>query len=382
MHSADILDRSAYLSVMKPVEEAETLPPWCYTSEEYYKLEVENLFMKVWNFFGHVDQIAKPGDYMAVDYVGIPLILVHGMDGKIRAFANTCRHRGARVASGEGNCRNFICPYHGWSYDLDGRLKACAGMERTEGFDRAQYGLTPLRVETCGCFLFVNFDAAAMPLAEYLGDFAEVMAAYDLENLVLARRHVHDVACNWKIHIENAMEDYHVPMVHRGSISSKKVDHFSVPTTGAWFNMRERHDNHTRALLAEDMAQELPHIRTLAGHAAEGTNFVCLNPSTMLGMTLDCVWYIELQPQGPHRTRVVVGSTFPKETVARPDFAERAKFYYKRWDKSIGEDNVIAEVQQAGLRSPFAKRGRLSYLEPLIPRLGQWWVEHTLPAGA
>ena len=106
-------DRAAFANVFKPVEQAESLPPRCYTSQEFFDLEVRNLFMRVWTFFGHVDQVARPGDYITVEYAGIPLIIARGGDGEIRAFANSCRHRGTPVAEGEGNCRAFTCPYHG-----------------------------------------------------------------------------------------------------------------------------------------------------------------------------------------------------------------------------------------------------------------------------
>jgi choline monooxygenase len=377
--SAEIMfDPATYNRARLPVTEAETLPAWCYTSEDYYQAEVRNLFMKVWNFFGRVDRIPDAGDFFTVTYVGIPIIVARGDDGEVRAFANTCRHRGARVAEGEGNCRSFLCPYHGWTYGLDGRLLGAGGMDKTEGFRLEDNGLVPLRLETWGGFIFINFDRDAEPLLDYLGDFPEVMKSYDCDNLICTRRKIHEVDCNWKIHIENAMEDYHVPMVHKASISKKKVDHWNQPTQGNWFNMRERHDPTTRALLEEDRRHAFPHIKTLDGHAAEGTNFVCLNPSTMLGMTLDCVWYIELQPQGPGHTHIEVGSCFPRETAALPDFEDRARYYYKRWDKSIGEDNDIAAVQQAGLMSPFHRPGRMSYLEPLIPQMAAWWVDRTV----
>ena len=109
-----------------------------------------------------------------------------------------------------------------------------------------------------------------------------------------------------------------------------------------------------------------------------GTNYVCLNPSTMLGMTLDSVWYLELQPRGPNRTRVIHGACFPRTTVARPDFEAKVPYYYKRWDTTLAEDNAVAALQQRGLKSPLAPRGRFSHLEPLVPRLAQWWVERTL----
>ena len=375
-------ERAAFANVFKAVEEAESLPPWCYTSQAYYDLEVENLFSRVWNFFGHVDQVAETGDYLTVDYLGVSLIIVRGNDGEIRAFANNCRLRGTPVADGEGNCRAFTCPYHGWVYNLDGKLHSAPGMERAAGFDPAANGLRPLRLEVFGCFMFINFDDDAEPLIDYLGDFPALMGSYSLENLALVRKLVHEVPCNWKVHIENAMEEYHLPMVHKATLNPKEMEHSAAPTSENWLDIQEHHDEHTRSLLIEDLEHELPHINGLSGRALSGANYVCLNPSTMLGMTLDSVWYLELQPQGPNHTRVIHGACFPKETVARPDFEQKAPYYYKRWDTALNEDNSIAGRQQKGLQSRFAQPGRFSHLEPLIPQLAQWWVDRTLPAGS
>ena len=375
-------DRAAFANVFKAVEEAESLPPWCYTSKDYYDLEVENLFSRSWNFFGHVDQVAQPGDFLCVEYLDSPIVIVRGHDGQIRAFANTCRHRGTPVADGQGNCRAFTCPYHGWVYDLDGTLHGAPGMEKTAGFDPAANGLRRLRLEVFGCFMFVNFDDDAQPLIDYLGDFPALMGSYALENLALVRKAVHEVPCNWKVHIENAMEEYHLPMVHRATLNPKDMEHSAAPTSANWLDIRERHDDHTRALLIEDLAHELPHIPGLEGRAAGGTNYVCLNPSTMLGMTLDSVWYLELQPHGPDHTRVIHGACFPKETVARADFVGKVPYYYKRWDTALDEDNAIAALQHRGLKSRFARPGRFSHLEPLIPQLAQWWVARTIPGAA
>ena len=188
-------DRASFANVFKPVEEAESLPPWCYTSQEFYDLEVKNLFMQVWNFFGHVDQVSNPGDFITVNFVGIPLIIVRGEDGEIRAFANSCRHRGTPVADGSGNCRAFVCPYHGWVFQLDGTLHSCPGMEKTIGFDKVGNGLIPLRLETFGCFMFINFDNDAEPLIDYLGDFPDIMGSYGLDDLRLVRKLEHEVPC-------------------------------------------------------------------------------------------------------------------------------------------------------------------------------------------
>ncbi|MGQ0655882.1 MAG: aromatic ring-hydroxylating oxygenase subunit alpha [Betaproteobacteria bacterium] len=377
-----MFDPRTYDSIRKPAIEATTLPPYCYTSAEFHRAEVERMFTKVWNFIGRADRIPKTGEHFSLDYAGVPLIVVRDRDASVKAFANTCRHRGARIIDGEmldgiASTRGFKCPYHGWVYGLGGELRGCPGMEQTVGFDKSQYGLVPVRLETWGGFLFINFDPNAAPLLEQLGDLPEQYAAYDCESLRVTRIKVHEVACNWKIHIENAMEEYHLPSVHGSTLNLLHFEHFDVPAKGGWMAIRERHEG-TRALLEEDRKHAFPPIPGIHGHAAEGTNYVCINPSTMLGMTVDCVWYIELHPLGPTRTRVVVGSCFPRATVERSDFAEKVQYYYKRWDKSIAEDNEIARVQQSGMASPLARSGRLSSHEYLIPKLGTWWIDRTV----
>ncbi|MGH6953161.1 MAG: aromatic ring-hydroxylating oxygenase subunit alpha [Alphaproteobacteria bacterium] len=117
-----LLDAATYRAVRRPLLEAEALPPACYTSPEFFALERERIFMKVWNFVGDVGLVPNPGDYHAFDYAGVPVLLVRDRAGTVRAFANTCRHKGSRIVSGDGSARALKCPYHGWVYGLDGKL--------------------------------------------------------------------------------------------------------------------------------------------------------------------------------------------------------------------------------------------------------------------
>ena len=212
----NMFDPARYAGVRKPLLEAETLPPDCYTSEAFYRREVETIFLKVWNFIGRADRIPNPGDYFAFEFVGVPVVVVRGRDGKVRAFANSCRHRGAKVMQGEGHCTVMSCPYHAWTYAIDdGRLIGAMEMDETAGFAKKDFGLVPLRLELWGGFMFLNFDKDAAPLSDWLGDLPEVLASYDLESMVTTRRVEYDLACNWKVYVENAMESYHVPTVHQ-----------------------------------------------------------------------------------------------------------------------------------------------------------------------
>src|SRR5262249_51642238 len=205
------------------------------------------------------------------------------------------------------------------------------------------------------------FDASVPSLSEYLGDLPERLRSYNMADMVCVRRREYNLACNWKIYLENAMEDYHTPTVHRQSIGTQ----VTVPEKprGQWGG-NHMEAKETIALLSEDRAHAFPHIPTLAGKAATGSYFLTIYPSAFFATTQDCMWWLQQFPQGPERTKAVVGSCFPKSTVARSDFSEKVALYFRRWDKSIAEDNKISEQQQAGIRSSFASAGRLSEREP------------------
>ena len=177
MHAeTDMFNPKLYSAVRKPLLDAETLPAWCYTSPAFYRREVERIFMKVWNFLGSADRIPNPGDYFTLNFVGVPVIILRDAKGKLRAFANTCRHRGSELLEGEGNCKLIVCPYHSWTYELDGALRGAPEMDQTHGFDRKDYGLIPIKLDTWGGFLFINFDPDAAPLQTYLGALPETIA--------------------------------------------------------------------------------------------------------------------------------------------------------------------------------------------------------------
>ena len=373
----DIFDPTRYAGVRKPLLEAETLPPECYTDEAFYKREVETIFLKVWNFIGRADRVPNAGDYFAFEFVGVPVVVVRVRDGLVRAFANSCRHRGAKVMQGEGKCTVMSCPYHAWTYAIDdGRLIGAMEMDETAGFAKKDFGLVPLRLELWGGFMFLNFDPDAAPLSDWLGDLPEVLAAYKLEEMVTTRRVEYDLACNWKVYVENAMESYHVPTVHQQTLQKQKRDHNPpIPTQGEYCGLFTRHTG-SRALLPG--AKGFPYIENLSGLANEGTYYVLINPSTMFGLTYDCMWWLELHPISAGRTKLIVGSCFPESTTQRDDFAELVQNYYDRWNKSIVEDNDISDIQQIGLSSPFVRPGRFSYMEPLVHTIDNWVLDRVL----
>jgi phenylpropionate dioxygenase-like ring-hydroxylating dioxygenase large terminal subunit len=374
---ANLFDPAHYAGVRKPLLQAETLPPWCYTDTAFYRREVERIFLRSWNFVGRGDVIPRRGDYLAFDFAGVPMVLVRDDKGAVRAFVNACRHRGTKIVDdGTGNATAFRCPYHSWIYGLDGSLQVAPQMEDTVDFAKGSYGLTPIRLETWDGFLFVNFDPKAASLATWLGDLPTTMESYRFDDMVCVRRKDYDLACNWKIYVENAMESYHVPTVHGQTLQKQKRDiNPPIDAKGAYCGLYTRHQG-SRALMAGDTG--FPYIPTLAGDAAAGTYYPLIYPSTMFGCTYDCMWWLELHPRGPDRTRLIVGSCFPRSTAERPDFEQVVEKYYRRWDLSIPEDNEISERQQAGLASPFAYPGRFSYMEPLVHVIDNWVLDQVL----
>ena len=376
----DLFDPRTYEAVRRPLLEAETLPPACYTSEEFFKREVETIFMREWNFIGRADYIPNPGDYYTVDFVGVPLLIMRGDDGEVRAFVNSCRHRGSKVATGKGSARKAIkCPYHGWVYGLDGELLGCPGMKATKNFDMAEFPLLPVKTGTWAGFVFVNFDPDSQSLERFLGNIGEAFASYRMEDMICTQRKEYDVACNWKIYVENAMEAFHVPHVHRGSINrqrgSVRNDRTFDATEGNWVVMHKEHEG-SRAVLVGD--KSFPPIPTLKGKAARGTHYPLIFPSTMLGCTIDAMWFLEIHPLSATTMRLIVGSCFAKTITERPDFAEIAANYYKRWDITTQEDLDISVLQQQGISAPFSRPGRLSEHEPLVHAIDNWVLDRVL----
>jgi phenylpropionate dioxygenase-like ring-hydroxylating dioxygenase large terminal subunit len=382
---ADLFNPRHYEAVRRPLLDAETLPAWCYTSPAFYRREVERIFMKVWNFVGSVHQIPNPGDYFTLTFVGIPLIILRDGAGTIRAFANSCRHRGSELLSESGNCKAIVCPYHSWTYELDGALRGAPEMDKTHDFDRSKHGLIPIKVDTWGGFLFINFDAKSAPLKDYLGDLTAKLAPYNLDDMVCSRRRVYDMACNWKLFVENAKESYHIGTVHRATInkyaSAKSAGYWVEEPNGEYVITFAEHEG-SMALLKG--AQGFPTIEGLQGRReANGTYAPLVYPSTYLGCTIDCIWYLEMHPLGPDRTRMIHGALFPKSRLARPDFDDIAKNYYQRWDLTLEEDIVASERQQKGVDSPFCPPGRFSHREPLVHEIDKWILDRVLdPAQA
>lgn len=369
-----LFDPARYAKVRLPLLEAETLPAVCYTDPDFFARERERIFRVHWNLICRADEVPEPGNWCAVDLAGIPAIVLRGDDGTLRAFANTCRHRGSRLLSGNGTAKAISCPYHGWSYALDGRLIAAAGMEETKNFDPTEFGLIPLRLAEWAGFVFLDFGAEGRELDDHLGNLSGYLRSHGAEGMICVHRRVYDVACNWKLCLENQRESYHVAVVHRGTLKDQLPE--QLEASGNWSGSWFRHDGSIAARLGAGKA--LPEIPTLEGRAAEGTYFIGLYPASFLVFTLDCMWWMSFRPVVPDRTQIVTGLCFPEGATRRPDFEAILPDYVARTDVSHPEDNRATELQQRGLASPHARPGRFSHREAGVHAVDNWILDRVL----
>jgi phenylpropionate dioxygenase-like ring-hydroxylating dioxygenase large terminal subunit len=382
MHSSSALFAAGnFAKVRLPPQEAEPLPHWAYTSPAWYERELERIFRKSWNYVGHMSQLPNAGSFVTVEIAGIPLIVVKGPDETIRAFFNSCRHRGSKILSGEGNCRLIRCPYHSWAYDLTGALVATPLVEEEMDEKRRELSLHPVRLELVDGFMFVAFDPALPPAVETFGSLSKEWAGYDPANLVCTRRKSWDVKANWKLWYENYNDSLHVPFVHPGSLARQKVKSRQrashEETDGAYIAHFTVHGG-SRGLLEEDQAMGLPRFPKLPGRYVEGTYYPCLLPATLFGLTVDCVWVFELYPKGPDRTTLVAASLFSREQTEQPDFAEKAAGYYRRVDTIVPEDNEAVERQQEGLCLPVGLSGKFTHMETLCHAFDNWVLDQVV----
>lgn len=195
-----------------------TAPASRYTDPGFLALERAAVFQRAWIAAGPARWLVGEGAYFTVDDLGVPLVLVRDRDDVVRAFVNSCRHRGTRLLSGRGRCKAIRCPYHDWKYSLDGRLRHVPGAGGFEAIDRASLGLRGVRADVFAGFVWVCLDSDAPPLRDTLGGIEEELAPYALEEMEPIQEKVWVVPCNWKAVLDNATESYHLPFVHGGSV--------------------------------------------------------------------------------------------------------------------------------------------------------------------
>ncbi len=210
---------SGFSFLGKDVNNSGTLPAHWYTDGAVFDAERRLIFLREWVAVARVDQLPNPGDFLNLNYFGIDLVLTRDRAGEIHALSNTCLHRAFPLTQGQGNCSALVCPYHKWSYGLDGQLRGAPNLEQAQGFDVTEKQLPSLAVELWQGWIFVNADKAAAPLAPRLAPVAELLSPWGLDDF----RHVGSLpypsAWNWKVMVDNFMESYHHMGAHPESLN-------------------------------------------------------------------------------------------------------------------------------------------------------------------
>jgi phenylpropionate dioxygenase-like ring-hydroxylating dioxygenase large terminal subunit len=311
-----------------------TLPASWYTDAEIAQLEHERIFRGAWQYVARADQVAEPRSYVAARAGAVPVVIVRDDVGELRGFVNVCRHRGHEVVSGEGKRAALQCPYHAWTYGLDGRLRAAPRSDREPGFSVEEIALAPVAVDTWGPFVFANPDVDAAPLAEVLGDLPERFGV-PFGGLRFHRRAEWTVAANWKVTAENFLECYHCSVAHPGfsAVVDVSPDAYTLASDGFVLSQ---------------------HARLRDGEAEVEGEFHLIWPNTVINVMPGRanVSIGPLLPEGPAGTRRFLDYWLPADA----DDAWIAE--YHAFDDQVGkEDEALVESVQRGLESGMLERG-------------------------
>ncbi len=341
--------------------DARTLPQRHFVSPEIFAEEQEKIFSRQWVLAGHESQIAKAGDYFTAEIAGERLIIVRDKRGAIHGFYNVCRHRGSRlVENRNGQCAAIQCPYHAWTYGLDGRLLGAPHMDETPGFNKANYSLQQAQLSLWEGFIFVNLSDASTQRGSYRSPqewFAPVagkFARWNMPTLRSAKRTEYDVRANWKLMFQNYSECYHCLGVHPelskiSPYDSAENDLTEGPFLGGFMRI-----NKNKSLTMSGNACALP----VGDFGNEDFHFVfyySIFPNMLLSLHPDYVMVHQLQPQSPERTLIFCDWFFNPEAFKRSDFDpdDAIKF----WDMVNRQDWHVCELSQQGIASRAYRTG-------------------------
>ncbi|MBB6675471.1 aromatic ring-hydroxylating oxygenase subunit alpha [Cohnella nanjingensis] len=363
-------------------KEARSMPAECYTSPSFFEFEKEAVFARSWLCVGRQEQVPNPGDYYTISVNDDPLIVTRDKAMNIRVISAVCQHRGHLVAEGAGNCKNFRCPLHWWTYGLDGDLISAPEMIRIEPFDilRHDHSLPSLKAEIWNGFIFCHFDPDAAPLAPTLSKLDEEMTNYRIGDLVSMPFVDIEGDWNWKIMIESSIEPYHTNYLHKGphDFAPSQLAGFVDYEDGDGQIMHPTGFTHIDAGFSPDMTANFPPISTLTPEQRRRMTIAAVPPMLTLGLMPDQVFWNIILPMGPGRILFRSGLLYPPETVALPDFEAR----YRQANDSIQEINaqdLAANASlQKGLTSRLSRRGRYAALERTLPQLNKWLAKRYL----
>ena len=340
---------------------ATTLPQQYFVSPEIFSAEEERVFSRQWMLVGHQSQIAKPGDFFVQDVAGESLIVVRDKEENVRGFYNVCRHRGTRLCEEEsGHSAAIQCPYHAWTYGLDGRLIGSPHMEEVPGFDRSDYALHPVNLGVWEGFIFVNLANDPMPLEEWFAPLAGKFSHWNLARLRSVKRVEYDVKANWKLMFENYSECYHCPGVHPqlqkvSPYDSAENDLTEGPFLGGFMKINAGKSLTVSGNACAVFVGEIENLQQVF--------YYSIFPNMLLSLHPEYVMVHQLWPQSPERTLIVCDWFFHPEAAKRDDFNPEDAIEF--WDVTNKQDWHVCELSQQGIASRAYEPGPYSSRESI-----------------
>jgi phenylpropionate dioxygenase-like ring-hydroxylating dioxygenase large terminal subunit len=320
-----------------------------YTDPRWAEFEVQAIFGRTWQWVCHGAKLRQPGSYVSATVAGMPIVVVRGKGEDLRAFYNVCKHRAHELLSGSGTTRNIVCPYHAWTYALDGSLKAARRADKMDTFDKSEVCLDQVQVEEFGGMVYVNLDPTAEPLGRQAPDLAEEIAfwAPDVASLMHAKRLTYDVNTNWKNVIDNFLECYHCHIAHKEFVDLVDMETYEVRTHGIWSSHFAEAGKHANA--AYDVS----------GASVKNHAVWWLWPNTCLlrypGRGNFMVF--QVLPAGPSRTLETWDFYFE---TAELELSEIESVHYIDNVLQVQDINLVESVQR-GMATPAFEQGRIVF---------------------
>jgi Rieske 2Fe-2S family protein len=354
---------------------AMTLEARHYVSPEIFREEQERIFARHWMCIGREEQIARAGDYFLADVGGESLLAVRDKSGTVHAFYNVCRHRGTRVCeAGSGHLAGSIqCPYHAWTYALDGRLIAARNMDDVAGFDRTNYALHEAAVALFEGFIFVNLTPDAQAFAQSFEPLIGRFAQWEISRLETAHAISYELACNWKLVFMNYSECYHCPVLHPqldklSPSDSGRNDLAEGPFLGGYSELRPNVD----ALTSSGRSNRAP-INGVQPENRGRVYYYTIFPSILLSLHPDYVMVHYVRPIAPDKTHITCAWLFAPEEMRDPRFDPKDAVEF--WDLTNRQDWHVNELTQQGLASRAYTPGPYAHSEALLVAFDRYYRE-------
>lgn len=374
-------------AILRPIGEATGLPNATYTSETYTRLERDLVFARTWTCVGTGSQLPTPGTVVPVDLLGLPLILARDHGGEIRVFHNVCSHRGMTLVDAPCTVRSALrCPYHSWTYGLDGSLKSTPllggpGNNEVPAFDRGFHGLKTVRSAVWLDMVFINLDGNAPAFDDHIAPLADRWQGLDFSLI----RHggadsklSYDVRANWKLAVDNFCEAYHLPWIHPAlNDYSRLEDHYPIVADGLYAGQGStRYDPR----LAENDVG-FPAFPDLPDVLVHGAEYVALFPNVLLGIHRDHFYSVRLEPLAADLTREHMEIYYVGEAPMGDDFARIRDANRRTWDRVFSEDIGVVEGMQRGRASTAFDGGVFSPAMETPTHCFHRWVASMLRTG-